>query len=297
MTGAEVLRRVKAPVTDKAGRLAPLKAAALFLVVLPGAVLLIRMLSGDLGGNAYLAAIRDTGIWAIRLIVITLAVTPLRRLLAWPKLVTVRRMLGVAALVYSILHLVVYAADRAFEVATIAKEVMGLSLLVGTIALIAMIPLGATSTDAMVRRLGGNRWRTLHKLVYAVGVLAVAHYYLLLAKLSTMEATVEAGLFVLLMAYRALYAATGSRGLPLWSLAGLSIASGFAAMGIEAGYFGLRTNIDPWAVLSANFTLDAGLRPGWWVMVVGLGFVAAGVAREWQQRGKGRPPRPAVSAP
>ena len=292
----ELRRRALAPFTDKAGTFAPLKAAVFVLLVLPGLWIAYRYYTGTIGGNALKAVVRETGLWGIRFLVLTLAVTPLRRTLVWPKLVTTRRMIGVAAFVYSALHLLAYFADMAFEWTAIGSEiVLSFYLLVGTIGLLAMVPLTITSTDAMVRRLGGHQWRRLHQAVYAVGVLAMLHFYLLLSKLHTDEAQILAGLLLWLLLYRVLYW-WRDRASTVW-LAALSLVVWALTILSEAVYFlattGGRIPID--RVVLANFTLEGGLRPAWVVLGAGLVLTAAGWYRDRTERA-GRRARRGVEA-
>lgn len=293
MNAAELRRRVLAPFTDKAGQVSPLKAVTFALLVLPGAWIVVRYATDTIGGNPIKAVLRETGLWGMRFIVLTLAITPLRRVLAWPKLTSVRRMIGIAAFVYSAIHLWAYAADMAYEFGSIGSEiVLRLYLLVGTVGLLAMVPLAVTSTDAMVRRLGGARWRRLHQAVYAVGVLAMVHFYLLLNKLYTDEAQILAGLLIWLLAYRLLYAWRATMPTP-W-LVGLSGGTWALTIGAEMLYFYASSagRIPVGQVLLANFTLDGGVRPAWDVLAIGLALTLAGWVRarlDPKNRERGRP--------
>ena len=277
----EFRRRATAPWSDRSGKFAPLKAAVFAVVLFPVVWWWVRSFTGDLGAVPITTILRESGLWAIRFLVAVLAITPLRKLLAWPKLVSVRRMLGVAALVYTLIHLFAYFVDSEYMWGFIATEiVLRLYLLVGTVALVLMIPLGITSTDEWVKRMGGARWRTLHKLVYWIGVLAVLHFYLLLQKLTTPEAQILAGLFLWLMAWRGLVAWRG--GIEAGSAAILAVASGLLTMALEVAYFAIFTSIPAsrlWLVFSANWSLEAGVRPGWIVMGVALAATLTGVVR------------------
>mgnify|MGYP003342505751 FL=1 len=145
---------------------------------------------------------------------LSLAVTPLRRVLQWPKLVNTRRMIGIAAFVYSAVHLWIYVPYMAYDLGKVASEiVLRFYLLVGTLAVLAMVPLAVTSTDGWMRQLG-RRWQRLHKIVYAVGILAVLHWYLLLIKVYDPEGHVLAGSLLWLLAYHAIYAWRGTMKTP-----------------------------------------------------------------------------------
>jgi sulfoxide reductase heme-binding subunit YedZ len=281
LTAAEVGRRALAPFTDKAGTFAPLKAATFALVAAPGVWLTWAYLSDNLGGYPLKALLNETGLWGIRFILITLAVTPLRRILQWPKLVSVRRMIGIAAFAYSAVHLWVYVPFMAYDWGRIGSEiVLRFYLLVGTVAVLAMVPLAVTSTDAMVKRVGGARWRRLHQLVYAVGILAMLHFYLLLAKLQTPEAQILAGSLIWLLLYRLLYAWRSTMPTP-WLIL-LTASAAELTMAAEAAFYGISSSgrIPVGAVLAANVSLESGIRPAWVIAGLGLGLALAGWIRE-----------------
>ena len=135
--------------------------------------------TGDLGANPIGELTNESGVWSLRLLLATLAITPLRRLTGWGWLVSVRRMLGLYAFTYGVLHLGVYwGLNQYFDLSLIAGDLKRPYIIAGYLALLLMLPLAATSTDAMVRRLG-RRWQKLHRLVYAVAILGVLHYLLL----------------------------------------------------------------------------------------------------------------------
>lgn len=159
-----------------AGRL--LKPVVFAAACLPLIVLVVRGFTGGLGANPVEFIEHATGDWALRLLLITLAVTPLRRLTGWNALVRMRRMIGLFAFFYVCLHFSVYAVlDAGLSPAYIAADVLKRPYItVGFTAFCLLIPLAVTSTDRMVRRLGGKRWRVLHRLVYATAALGVLHY-------------------------------------------------------------------------------------------------------------------------
>lgn len=133
---------------------------------------------GGLGANPIELVTRSTGTWTLVLLVASLAVTPLRRATGLNGLVRLRRMLGLFAFFYAVLHFTTYLwFDQWFDVQAIVKDVIKRPFItMGVVAFVLMMPLAATSTDAMVRRLG-RRWSTLHRLVYAVAVAAILHYW------------------------------------------------------------------------------------------------------------------------
>jgi sulfoxide reductase heme-binding subunit YedZ len=133
---------------------------------------------GGLGANPIELVTRSTGTWTLVLLVASLAVTPLRRATGFHGLVRLRRMLGLFAFFYAALHFTTYLwFDQWFDAQAIVKDVIKRPFItMGVLAFVLMLPLAATSTDAMVRRLG-RRWSALHRLVYAVAVAAILHYW------------------------------------------------------------------------------------------------------------------------
>lgn len=289
---SEFLRRLNAPWSERSGKFSLLKATAFAGVLAPAAYFTVRYFQGALDASLWQILVRESGLWAIRFLMLTLAITPLKTVLGWPRLTSLRRMLGVAALGYTTVHLLAFSADQAFDLATIAAELaFRLYLAVGTIAFLLMIPLGLTSTDAMVKRLGGPKWKRLHQLIYVIAFLSVLHFFLLLLKLITPEATIWAGIFVWLMAYRGVTAWVGKPG-KWWGLGLVAVAS-IATMLMEAGFFLFLSTLGPervWLILSANWTWQAGLRPGWIVAMLVLGLWIIGIGRaEYQAMARGRP--------
>jgi methionine sulfoxide reductase heme-binding subunit len=152
-----------------------------------------------------------TGDWTIRLIVATLAMTPLRKLLGLPDLIRFRRMLGLYAFFYGSLHFLTYLwFDRLFEFPEIVKDVGKRPFITaGFMAFMAMLPLAVTSTRGWIRRLGGKGWQRLHRLVYVSAVAGVVHYYWLV-KSDVRLPLLYGGIVAVLLAYR-LVAALAAR--------------------------------------------------------------------------------------
>jgi sulfoxide reductase heme-binding subunit YedZ len=152
----------------------------LFLLSLaPLGWLLLRAYHQNLGANPIEFITHATGDWTIRFVVITLAVTPLRRLLGLPQLIRFRRMLGLFTFFFGCLHLLTYVwLDKFFDVHEMVKDVAKRPFITaGFTALMLMVPLAVTSTTGWIRRLGGRRWQALHRLIYVTAVAAVVHYY------------------------------------------------------------------------------------------------------------------------
>lgn len=131
-----------------------------------------------LGANPIEALTRGLGTWALNFLVITLSITPLRKYSGWAWLARLRRMCGLFVFLYAALHLGAYLwLDQFFDWPAIAKDILKRPFItVGMITFILLLPLAATSSNFAIRRLGGRRWRELHRSVYAVGMLAVLHY-------------------------------------------------------------------------------------------------------------------------
>jgi methionine sulfoxide reductase heme-binding subunit len=268
------------PWNDYGGRPSPLKLAVFISLLVPANWVAVAYGLDLLGARPLNEAIHQIGLWTIRLIFLALAVTPLRQILQWPRLIVVRRMIGVAAFVYAMIHFTLYTADQAFDVGKVASEIaLRVYLTIGFTALLGLAALAATSTDGMIRRLGGHRWRRLHQLVYAIGVLAIIHYCFQ-SKLDLWEPTIMAGVLVWLLAYRLLTWGVGVRGqLPLAWVGALSLAAVLVTALGEAAYFYFAFGADPMRVLDADLSLAAGLRPAAIVLAVGLAITAAGTVR------------------
>jgi methionine sulfoxide reductase heme-binding subunit len=141
---------------------------------------------GSLGANPIETITRATGVWTLRFVLVTLAVTPVRWLTGWNDVIRLRRMLGLFAFFYGSLHLLTYVwLDQFFDWAAIAKDVVKRPFITaGFSAYVLLVPLALTSTAGMIRRLGGRRWRRLHRLAYVTAALGVVHYWWLV-KLDT----------------------------------------------------------------------------------------------------------------
>ena len=156
----------------------------------------------SLGANPIEELIHRLGKWGLKFLLITLAVTPLRKLTGWNWLIRFRRMLGLFAFFYVLLHFLVYAGlDQRFDLAVIVEDVIERPYItIGMLALLLLLPLAATSTKGMMRRLGG-RWQKLHRMVYLIAVLGVWHFYWQV-KLDTLEALIYAGILAALLGFR-----------------------------------------------------------------------------------------------
>jgi len=170
---------------------------------------------GQLGANPLDFVTRTTGTLTLVFLVLTLAVTPVRKLTGANWLVRLRRMLGLYAFFYGVLHLLCYVwFDKWFDAAAIVQDVARRRfILVGVLAFTSMVPLAVTSTDQMIKRLGGKRWQKLHRLTYLAAAAGVFHFYLLVK--SDVRKPLAFGLVIaLLLGYR-LFAAYTKGATPL----------------------------------------------------------------------------------
>ena len=157
----------------------------------------------DLGANPVEALLRSLGDWALRFILISLAITPAAQLLKRPVLMRYRRTVGLWAFTYVCAHLLTYVVlDQFFDWATIVEDILKRPFItLGMTAFVLLIPLAITSTDALRRKLGPKRWKRLHQLVYGIAILGVIHYYLMV-KADTREPLIYGAILAVLLGYR-----------------------------------------------------------------------------------------------
>lgn len=173
--------------------------------LLPFAWLFYSALTNQLGANPAEALIRAMGDWTLRFICIVLAVTPLRVISGTPALARFRRMLGLFAYFYVVMHLLSYSwFDMGFDVADIAKDIVKRPfILVGFLAFVLLTPLAATSFNAAIRAMGARRWQWLHKLVYLIACLGLLHFFWMRAgKNNFTDVFVYAAIVALLLGWR-----------------------------------------------------------------------------------------------
>lgn len=189
-----------------------LKPAVFAAALLPFAWLVYQGFFGYLGVNPVETCNRFLGDWALRFLLIALAVTPLRKITGWAPLARLRRMLGLFAFFYVCLHLSSYIGlDLFFDWQGLVKDVVKRRYItLGMAAFALLLPLAATSTDGMIRRLGGRRWRMLHLLVFPIGVLGVTHYWMMV-KADIRLPMLYAAILGVLLGYRLLARAAAGR--------------------------------------------------------------------------------------
>jgi len=263
---------------EKSGQWSPEKIAAFAIVLAPALWLLWLTATGNLGARPFAEATWFTGRWTVRFILAALAVTPARRLFNWPKLLNMRRTLGVAAACYALAHFSLYVVDQNFVLTKVASEiVLRVYLTIGFTALVGLLVLGATSTDAAVRRLG-PRWTTLHRISYLIGILAITHFAMQ-KKLDIYEPTLMMGFLFWLLLWRVFNRYWRATGLvPLLSLAVL--AALLTAL-FEATWYGFLTGVEFRRVIEFNLMFDYVITPTWWVLAAGLAVTAASLLAQW----------------
>lgn len=179
-----------------------LKPLVFVLCLIPLGQLAYGAYIDDLGANPIEFITRFTGSWALIILIASLAVTPLRRITGWNELIKFRRMLGLFAFFYALLHFSIYLVlDHFFDFQAIAKDILKRPYVTaGFTAFVLMIPLAITSTAAMVRRLG-KRWQQLHRLVYVAAIAGVIHFYWLV-KADISRPAQYGAVLALLLGYR-----------------------------------------------------------------------------------------------
>jgi sulfoxide reductase heme-binding subunit YedZ len=268
------------------------KIAAFVAAVLPAAWIASQAWMGDLGARPVTEAIHQSGDWALRFLWITLAVTPAQRILNFPRIVLARRTLGVTSACYAVLHLSLYVLDQHFDLFKVASEiVLRIYLTIGALALIGLIALGSTSTDATIRRLGSQRWNALHRIVYGIALLATVHFFIQ-SKLDTYEPVLMAGFLIWLLAYRVLFQINGGVA-PVYLLL-LTLATALVTAFGEAMLYMFTSGVNGWMVLLSHFDLDMDIRPAWWVLAAGLAVTALGA---WHHKPARQRPSARVISP
>jgi sulfoxide reductase heme-binding subunit YedZ len=205
-----------------------LKPLVFAAALVPFALLIWRGFTGNLSADPLAEITNETGIWTLRFIAVTLAITPLRRVSGWNPIIRYRRMLGLFAFFYGTLHFLTYViADRFASLdfpdgfvawSTVVNLLAAIwddvakrpYITVGFIAFVSMIPLALTSTAGWIRRLGGRNWQRLHRLIYLTGIAAVTHYWWKV-KADTLHPAIYAAIVAVLLGFRIVLAIKRSR--------------------------------------------------------------------------------------
>jgi sulfoxide reductase heme-binding subunit YedZ len=290
--------RIQFPWRDRRGRFSRLKAITLTLLLIPGLWLAWEQVTGDVGPLPLVFLIYHSGVWATWLLLLSLAVTPARHLLGWGQLITVRRMIGVAGLGYTVAHIVIYVALDRFDWGYIANEMSTrVTLMVATASTAGLVALGATSFDAAIRGLGTDRWNQLHNVTYPAIGLAVIHWDL--SPGSDFGAPfVATAIFVWLMGWRLLH--RHARGRDPIALAGLAAAAAAVTFVFQIVWLLGWKRYPPSETIGYAFNLVIGLDATWCILLLGLavsalvalfGTDAAGRRRLGRNRASSEPNR------
>ncbi len=260
-----------------------LKAGTFALMFAPAIWLIDQVRTGEFGPVPLGGLTYWSGLWATALLLLALAITPAVMILRIGRLIIVRRMIGVTALVYTIAHIIIYFALRSWDFAHIAHEmVVRLSLIVATAATLGLIALGATSLDVVVARMGLS-WQRLHNTVYVVSALALIHY--LLSPGIFPDQYLTCGMFFWLMSWRLL--ARRRLGADAFALAALAVVSTLFTALLEAGWVWAYHGYEPVGTLGANFSLELGVPAAWKMLVLGLAIALAAALRRARKRRPG----------
>jgi sulfoxide reductase heme-binding subunit YedZ len=274
------------PWLDGGGRFSWFKAGTLLGCFAPLLWLGWIWATDNLGPEPLTEATHQTGSWCIRFLLISLAVMPARWVFGWPRVMQIRRMLGLAALGYGLVHLALYVGDQHLRLGHVLLEIVKRPYLsTGFTALLGLAVLGWTSTDGWLRRLG-REWKPLHRLAYPLTALGILHFYMQ-SKINVSEPVLMTGFFLWLMLWRLVPARWRGHPMPLFPLA-LLAATGAAAA--EYLWYALATKLPAAMIFAANFDLEFEIRPSVWVLIVGLGVAAlAGMLWGARQVFKGLP--------
>ena len=267
------------PWRDRTGAFSIVRACALALAVLPALYHIARFLIQGFGARPLTEAIHVTGDWAIRLLLATMIVTPLMLILKSPRLVATRRILGVAVFAWAFAHFLLFIPDKSFNLGVVLTEIVSrVYLAIGMIVLLLFAAQAATSTDAMVARMGAVAWKRLHNFVYLATGLGLVHFFMQ-SKADISEPTLMLGLFALVFALRV--PRRFGRTLTPLMIAGIGVAVALLTAFGEAGWFAWRNGIDFDAVLQANFDFEFGVRPAWWPLGAATIFAALALVAPW----------------
>lgn len=272
---------LKGPWLDASGRFSVLRTAVLVGLCLPAAWLASEFWSGRWDfPSPFVPLIYHSGLWATYLLLLSLFVTPLCRIAGWTRLAQTRRMIGLAALLYTLLHLLAWFGLRFWDAGVLLLELVDRpTLWAATISLVGLMALGATSFDAAIRRMGPRAWKRLHRAVYWLAGLAVLHFLLSPGALQGLP-FLMAGAYVWLMGWRLLE--RRRRGASPPALAALALLATLFTLLLEPAWLATvqaeRAYHGPLDALAANFNTEnwvyLGVPPAWQILGAGLALAA-----------------------
>jgi sulfoxide reductase heme-binding subunit YedZ len=272
-----------------------LKASALALVLLPAIRFAYQVHTGEFGifPMALSGMVFWSGVWATVILLLALGVTPAAKILRSSALIDIRRTIGVTALIYTLVHAMIFFALRSWDLSVIVKETIARwSPIVALLSTVGLIVLAATSFDAAVQTMGHKRWQWLHNTIHVTAPLAVSH--VLLVRGVYPEQFVLTGIFFWLVVWRVLN--RYGMGTNLTALVLLAFTSSVITALLEALWFWSRRGYSFASTLGNNFSFDAleiGVPPAWQVLAFGLVFVLGGVIGRSFQGGRGYSAAPA----
>jgi sulfoxide reductase heme-binding subunit YedZ len=254
---------------------------------MPAAWIAIEAWQGWLGPRPIIEAIHQSGLWAVRFLALTLAVTPLRYASRASSLVSTRRILGVAVFAYASMHLGLYIVDQKLALGHVAAEIASRAYLtIGFIGYFGLCLLGATSLDAMIAWLGTRTWSRLHQFVYPAAAIASVHFFMQ-SKLDVTQPILMAGIFALLLFFRVARHYRGDLSVGQVAMVGAAAAA-TTALG-EAAWFAWSTGAPLLLVLGANLDFSYAVRPAWFVLTAAAALVAARLMRRVPSGASTRP--------
>jgi len=270
---------------DRRGRLSALRIAVLAFLLLPFTKAILQASEIAHSARPLNDLIHRAGFWALVFLGVTLAVTPFRHIFRYGNLIDIRRMLGVGTFCYIAAHLTLFFADQSYELGKFIHEITHrIYLIIGATAWIGLAVLASTSTDGMIRWLGGLRWRRLHRIIYVIVLLALIHYFQQ-TKADVTVPTFAASLFLWLMAYRLLAWWQDTSELSISILLTLAIVVSVVTFAGEAIGIAIAFHVSPMRVLKTIFDFDVGIRPGWQILAAGLAVVTVdAIMARWKNR-------------
>jgi sulfoxide reductase heme-binding subunit YedZ len=261
-----------APWKDRSGHVSAWKTLVLVGCCLPAVYMTSEWCLGAFTSRPLNQAMLMTGVWSVWFLLLSLAVSPARSIFALPKLIQLRRMLGLTAAAYTVAHLAFYGAMEGFNLPFVVGEIIHrFYLTIGFIAVVGFVALAITSTDASIRKLG-RRWKLLHQLIYPIAILSLWHFFLT-QKIDVTLAVLPTGLFLWLMLWRGMPPAVERT---LTGLLALALVAGAGTVALEYAWYDVATFVPPSRVLAANWHFGPqGPRPSFWVTLDGLAVCVA----------------------
>ncbi len=259
---------LQSPWRDRRGKFSPLKAVTLALIVaVPTYAVVTPIIKDEVGAKPEIYLIYATGVWATTVLLLSLSVTPARRILGLTQLIAVRRMIGVTALAYTVVHCIDFPWLLRYNLTIIGEQFLRPTIWVATAATIGLVALGATSLDAAVAKLGSEGWHRLHSLIYPVTGLAILHFDMSGNSLAGTPFLMT-GLYFWLMAWRVLD--RFGKGADAAALIGLAVVAAALSLTFEVTWLFFYQHIPVAQTLGDAMRLTYGLPTTWQVLVIGL---------------------------